>query len=319
MSGARAFALALLGLVLPLVTAARVSACPCQGSSGPVSGVTTEGERFGFSVTESARIAQGSWHPDGRYAALSDGSREASLDFALLAGYRPAPRFEVSAEAAYGHQTFSTPDVASRRTGFGDTTLRVRWDAFEQPMPWQKPALPWPSLTVVASLRMPTAEQEDTASGSSGRTGSIGSSASSEGLGTWEPALSVVILREIDPRVQVIGFLEGAYRFSDSFLGLDRHLAPRFLAQVGARYLPTPLTAIGFFTDLGWEGDLAFEGRTQPDTGQRLWTLGLYGSFRTSMRGLRWGGLVRWAPPVSDIGKNATATTTFGVSLGYAL
>lgn len=293
-------------------------ACPCQGSSGPVSGVTTEFEKFGASLTETARFAHGTWHPDGRYDALSPGTREASIDVALIAGYRPLRRLEASVEAAAGHRSFSTPDVADERTGFGDTTLRLRWDALEQPMPYQHVAFPWPSITLVGSLRMPTAARTQGASGASGRTGSIGSAASSEGLGAWEAGLGVVAIREVDPQVELVGFFEAAYRFSDTWLGLSRHLPPRFLGQIGARYLPTPLTALGVFTDLGWEGNLAFEGRTQPDTAQRLWTLGAYGSFRTSFDGLRWGALVRWAPPVSDIGKNATAVTTFAVSLGYA-
>jgi hypothetical protein len=210
------------------------------------------------------------------------------------------------------------PFVAQDRTGFGDTTLRGRWDAFEAPMPYEHSPIPWPSLTFVASLRMPTATMDDSERGSSGRTGSIGSSASSEGLGAWETALGAVLIRELVTNWEMIGYIEGAYRFSDHWLNIDRHLAPRFLGQIGIRYTPTMLTALGFFTDFGWEGNISYAGRDILDTGQRLWTVGLYGSFRTSVNGLRWGGLVRYAPPVSDIGKNATGTTTLGVSLGYA-
>jgi hypothetical protein len=306
-----------LGLTL-LAAASSSFGCPCQGSSGPVSGVTTEFEKFGASLAETARVAHGAWHPDGRYDAYSEGTRQTSIDLSLIAGYRPLPPLEASVEMAAGHRSFSTPYVADENTGFGDTTGRVRWDAFEQPMPYENVAFPWPSFTLVASLRMPTATKTQGSLGS-GRTGSIGSSASSEGLGTWEPSLGAVVIREVHPKVHVIGYFEGAYRFPDTWLGVERHLAPRFLAQVGARYLPTALTAIGIFTDLGWEGDLAFGGKTQPDTGQRLWTVGAYGSLRTSFNGLRWGALVRWAPPADGIGKNATGSTTFGVSLGYAL
>jgi hypothetical protein len=309
---------AALALGFGVFAAARTSsACPCQGSSGPVSGVTTEFEKIGASLTETARIKHGDWHPDGRYTPQSAGERQTAIDLALIAGYRPIRPIELSVEMAAGHRSFSTPDVSDEHTGFGDTTVRVRWDAFEQPMPYENVAFPWPSLTLVTSLRMPTAERTVGALGS-GRTGSIGSSASSEGLGTWEPALGAVVIREVHPKIDVIGYFEGAYRFPDTWLGVERHLAPRFLAQVGARYLPTPLTALGFFTDIGWEGDLAFQGKTQPDTGQRLWTVGVYGSLRTSFNGLRWGALLRWAPPVDDVGKNATGSTTFGVSLGYA-
>lgn len=314
----RRIASACVVLALRLVVTAEVRACPCQGSSGPVGAVTTQSDRFGMSLTESARVVHGAWRSNGIYSPLAPDDRQSSLDVTGIVGYRPIPVLEVGAEAAFGHQSFYSPPVSSTHTGFGDTTLRARWDTIDEPMPYETPVLPWPSLTLVGSLRVPTASLGSDGTGAfSGTTGSVGSSASSEGLGAFEPSLSAALVRSIGSRFQVSLVGEAAYRFPDTSLGLERHLAPRFFGQLGARYAPSRATGIGVLTDLGAESDVTLGGRTQPATSQRLWTIGAYGYVRAEPTGLRWGALVRYAPAVDGIGRNASRATTFAVSIGY--
>jgi hypothetical protein len=277
-------------------------------------------DRFGVSLTETGRIVHGAWRSNGSYSALAPGDRYWSLDLTGTVGYRPIPIVELGAEAAVGHQSASSSDFADRHTGFGDTTFRVRWDAIDEPMPYERPLVPWPALTIVGSLRAPTASLgRDTSGVFSGTTGSVGSSASSEGLGTWEPGVTAAVVRSIDSRFQVSLVGEAAYRFPDTSLGLERHLAPRFFAQVGARYAPSPATGIGILTDIGTEGNVTVDGSERHATSQRLWTVGTYGYLRVEGTGLRWGALVRYAPPIDDIGRNASRATSVSVSLGYVV
>lgn len=306
---------ALAGL---LAMSGTVHACPCQGSSGPLGAVTSQMERFGVSLTETGRVVHGAWSYNGDYAPLAPGESQWSLDVTGVAGYRPIPIIELGAEAAFGHQSASSPYFSSPHTGFGDTTLRVRWDAIDEPMPFEKPILPWPAVTLVASLRMPTASMgRDQLGVFSGTTGSVGSSASSEGLGTWEPALAAALVRSIDDRFQLSLVGEAAYRFPDTSLGLERHLAPRFFGQLGMRYAPSQDTGVGVLTDLGAEGNVSLEGIERTATSQRLWTIGVFGYIRVPRTGLRWGALARYALPVDGIGRNASRATSLAVSLGY--
>jgi hypothetical protein len=310
----------LFEVLIAVLTATRaVAACPCQGSSGASAGVTTSLERFGVSLTESARVVHGAWLSGGHYSPLAAGDRQWAWDVGAIAGFRPIPSLELGVESAFGHQALTSPEFSTEHTGVGDTTVRIRWDAKDEPMPFEG-TFPWPALTVVASLRVPTAsaDRNAAASGFGGRTGSVGASGSSEGLGTFEPAFAVVLTRSATPAWQFTLFGEGAVRAPDSFLGIDRHLGPRGFAQFSARFAPTPLMGVGLMTDLGWEGDVAYEGVTSPSTSQRLWTVGAFGYLWPAPTGFRWGALVRYAPPVEDVGKNATRATIVSVSLGYA-
>jgi len=151
----------------------------------------------------------------------------------------------------------------------------------------------------------------------SGTTGSVGSSASSEGLGAWEPALSAVIVRDLNRRFAASIAVEAAYRFPDRSLGIERHLAPRGFIQLGARYAPSPSTGIGLVTDLGAEGDVTLDGKETRATSQRLWTIGALGYVRAGGTGLRWGALARYSPPIDGIGRNASRATSVSVSLAY--
>ena len=295
-------------------------ACPCQGSSGPAAGVTSATERLGASLTETTRFVPGAWRANGLYGSLAPGEREASEDVTAIVGYRPIVPLEASVEAAVGHQALTSPDFQTERTAFGDTTLRVRWDALDEPMPFEHPRFPWPALTLLLSLRMPTSPsgRGDPANPFSGTTGSVGASASSEGLGAFEPSLGAAVVRSFGELFQASGYLEAAYRFADSYIGRARHLGPRVFGQLGVRYAPTPTTGVGLLTDYGWEGNVSYDGSSVPDSSQRVWAIGAFCYLRAEPSRLRWGALVRYAPPIDGIGKNASQSASVAVSVGYA-
>ncbi|HVU05817.1 MAG TPA: hypothetical protein VHE30_28910 [Polyangiaceae bacterium] len=296
------------------------TACPCQGASGAAAGVTTEGDRVGASVAETARVIDGAFQSDGTYSPLKAGSRAWALDFSAIVGFRPISRVELAVETAAGRQAMSTENGGTRTTGLGDTSFRARWLVVDEPMPYEKPALPWPGVTVVASLRTPTATTSDSTSGTfSGRTGSAGAAASSEGLGAFEPALGVALVRTLSERVQLTAFGEAGYRFADHYLDRPRQLGPRLLGELTARWAPTPGSGIGAVVDLGWEGAVAYRGVAVADSDQRILTLGAFAYFRAEPTKLRWGTMLRYTPPFDGAGKNATRATSLGVSLGWAL
>jgi hypothetical protein len=274
---------------------------------------------FGASLTEATRFVSGAWRANGTYGPLGPGERQSAEDLTAIAGYRPMPPLELSVETAAGHQSFTSPYFDQTRTAFGDTTLRARWDAIDEPMPFEHPRFPWPALTLIVSLRMPTSPsgRGDATNPFSGTTGSVGASATSEGLGAWEPSIGAAFVKTFDERWQMSAYVEGAYRFPDSYIGRDRHLGPRVLAQLGARFAPTPTTGVGLTTDYGWEGDVAYDGATAPNSSQRLWTVGAFCYLRAVPSRLRWGAMVRYAPPIDGVSKNASQSTSFAVSLGY--
>ena len=201
--------------------------------------------------------------------------------------------------------------------GFGDTTLRLRWEAVDEPMPLDS----WvPALAVLFVTRAPTGSlDDDPASGAAaGTTGSIGSSASSQGLGTWEFSLAVEAAKSFGMEWQAIALLEAAYRLPDDALHIERQLGPRALGQVSLRYAPTLEFSLGVMTDLGWEADVELDGLTKNGTAQRLWTVGAFASWLLSSTGLRAGVLVRHAPAFDSVSANALGATGLGVSLGLS-
>jgi hypothetical protein len=259
------------------------------------------------------------------------GSRQELIDLTALMGYRPVPRLELGAEAAFGHESAALPYTTSTRTGFGDFTVRVRWDVVDEPMPFTPSTPLWPALSVVASVRAPTAAKGTTTiQGSngasvpqggapSGTTGSVGASASSEGLGAWESGLTGILLKSLGEAWQLSALVEGAYRFPDAWTGYSRHLAPRVFGQLGGRFSPAGIVSVGALTDLGAEGDVTIEGDRIPQSSQRLWTISAYFLLRPRATRFRWGFLARTAPPVADIGRNAVRSSSVAVSIGYAV
>jgi hypothetical protein len=300
-------------------------ACPCQGSSGPGAALTSQSERVGASVTDTVRVVHGAWNPYGDYSALGDGRMQWLVDFAVALGYRPAEPLELGVQLAYGWQSVSAPGgFHSERTGFGDTAFNLRWEALDEPMPYRS-VFPYPALAVIGGVRAPTGtvtrvSGQQRGPLQSGTTGAVGATASSQGLGAWEVSMALdaqkVLLAR---RLQLNLSGEMAFRMPDDTLGVERQLGPRALGQVNLRYMPSRLWGFGALTDLGWEGDITFDGERRRGTGQRLWSLGAFAYLVVRPTNLRSGILVRHAPPVDGISVNAVGATSIGVSLGYAL
>jgi hypothetical protein len=265
----------------------------------------------------------GAWNPHGGYTPLAENNLQWLIDYALALGYRPADRIEIGAQAAFGWQSVSSPGFHSERTGFGDTRFSMRWEAFDEPMPFQK-VFPHPALAVIAGVRTPTGTVSrvgDSRRGAlaSGTTGAVGATASSQGLGAWEPSLAVNAQKMLaHRRLQLNLSGELAFRLPDDSIGVDRKLGPRVLGQVTARYIPSPIWGVGGLTDLGWEGDVTLEGVRRTGTGQRLWNVGAFVYIVVPDTNLRWGAAVRYAPPFNGVSVNAVGATSFAVSLGYA-
>jgi hypothetical protein len=280
--------------------------------------VTTSAQRAGFSLTETARVVHGAFRQDGEYSPLTRGSSQRALDLTAIVAGRPAPPLEIAVESSVGREALAVPGYAGSRTGFGDTFVRARFEASDEPMPFEDTRLPWPSVAIIAAVRLPTAAGGELA-GRSTTAGSVGGSGSSVGLGATEASLAVALARSagVSWSFSLVG--EGAYRFRDDTLGRERHLGPRALVQGGARYSFSPEVGVGGLVDLGWEGDVAYAGVTRAETAQRSVALSAYGYLRARYSPLRWGLLVRHVPALDGLAVNALSTTSLAVSLGYSI
>lgn len=275
--------------------------------------MTREDQRFGASLTETAGATQGSWDRDGHYVPLGAGSHDFSTDFSLHLGVRASDRVEATVEGGFRRESMTMPGMSHADTAFGDVVARVRWDALAEPMAWEKK--PWPSLTLIGSLRMPTGGLAP--HDPSGTTGAMMSGMPSQGLGAWEPALALLIERRLPPHFRFLALGEGGYRFQDSRRGYERQLAPRLLGRIGAHYLFTDTFGVGLASDFGWEGNVSVDGRSLDRTAERLWALG---AFLYTMAGdhFRWGSMLRWTPPIDGPSSNAVASTSLSVALSWA-
>ncbi len=304
-----------------LVLIARASfACPCRGTVGPGGALTTASETLGVSVTESATTTHGAWSALGRYSPLADDTTRTDLALVLAAAWRASRRVELAVSQGWGVQRLSTSAFHDERTGFGDLSWRVRWEALDEPMPWT--GSPWPSFAAIASVRAPTGDTGGAGATSLGRiqsgtTGSAGASPTSQTLGTWEAALAAELQRSVTSRWTTALVLEGALRLPDESLGLKRQLGPRVLAQISLAHAPSTWVSLGALADLAWEGDVSLDDETRSGTTQRLLTFGLTASHRVPDTGWRSGFAVRHAPAIDEVNVNATRATSLAVSLGW--
>jgi hypothetical protein len=288
-------------------------ACPCRGSAGPAAPLTAPFEVLGGNVTELAELAHGSWNASGDYTPLSDDERRSRLHLLLALGVRPVEPLELSAQLGYGRSSVSSKDFQSSHTGFGDTMLGARFLLLEEPM-GHVGGFPWPAVTAILAARAPTGSlTDDGAPGS----GSLGSSGSSDALGTWEAGGGVEARRRLTDSWELVVLGEAAYRFSDDALGLERQLGPRLLGYASVSYDVDELS-LGALTSLEWEGEVAFDDRTRSGTAQRLLSAGAFVSWLLREPGLRGGVLLRTAPPLDAINANVFGATTFGLSLGWS-
>jgi hypothetical protein len=282
-------------------------ACPCSdnpGSSGPL---TTTRDRAGIALSESASAAHGVWDASGRYSRF-DGSR-GSLFWTLAGAVRPVPRLELHAELGAGTSYLRSTGFEAEHRGLSDTTFGAFYDAFDEPMPYER--APWPSLTVLARVRLPTG---GTASESS--TGSTDSTGGRSGLGAYEATLGFRAAKALTQRNTLSASAELSLRLPDESLGADRQLGPRAFGMLAITRTVSPELSVELSTSLTWEGDVAFRGERVSGTAQRLWNVEA-AAIWTIRDGLGATASAGGAPPVDSVSRNTLGGVRGGVSLTY--
>lgn len=306
-----------LALTSLLAYASDVSACgSCRGPQGPGAALTAPWQHWGIALAQSVRIGHGAFDERGRYHSFDGKNRDHVDEVVLGAALRPIGPLEIAATTAAGAVAVSGPGYGSSATSFGDSTLRARFDVASEPMAWQEAPL-LPSLAFAATVRAPTGVVAPaSARGASGGFGTVGSSATSQGLGTWEGALSVDARKTFADGYQVGLAIEGGYRLPDDSLGLRRSLAPRIVARaIGLRFIDDAWTA-GVFVDFAVEGDVRYEERRAHDSAQRATSVGATLGWKHD-NGLRSSLSLFGQLPFTELGKNSVTTVGLALSLAY--
>lgn len=307
-----------LGALALILVHGIANACPCRGSAGPSAPLTGTTDRFGAAVTQSTELVHGAWDAYGKLHELGETESNRLVDYSLLLAYRPIFPLEVALQLSYARQSVVAPGFSAEESGIGDSLLRARYELFDQPMPMKRS--PLPGVAAAFSVRAPTGRDESASPRgvASGTTGSLGASAASTSLATWEIALGVELVKTLGIHWEISGYGESAYRFTDDSLGIDRRLGPRVLGQLGGRYIPSPDLSLGAFADVGWEDEVAIDGERLSGTGQRRVSVGAFTAWQLAPSGLRAGLQLRHTPMLDDLSVNALAASSLAVSLGIA-
>lgn len=296
----------LVAIALSALTS-RSRACPCSdnpGSSGPL---TTTRDRAGLALSESVSAAHGLWDADGRYSRF-DGSR-GSIFWTLAGAFRPVPRLELHAELGAGTSHLRAPGFEAEHRGLSDTTLGAFYDALDEPMPYER--APWPSLTVLARVRLPTGGTE-----SATTTGSTDSTGGRSGLGAYEATLGFRAAKALTERNTLSAAGELSLRLPDDSLGAERQLGPRAFGMLAITRTLTTALSLELLTSLTWEAEVAFRGERVPGTAQRLWNVEA-AAIWTISDGLGATASGGGAPPVDFVSSNTLGGVRGGVSLTY--
>ena len=293
------------------------SACgSCRGPGGAGSAVTAPYQRWGITAGQTLRLGHGIWNDRGKYSAFGPKSRDEAMDIAAGGAVRPFDGVELAGFFTFGNASVVGPEFSSKRAAFGDVSLRVRWEALSEPaieLPHQPT---WPSLGLNLSTRLPTGSVELAgASGGGPSAGTVGSTATSLGLGTVEVALSADVRKTFAQKVQLAAIFEGALRAPDSALGASRGLGPRWLTRAMFLYFATSDVTLGAFADLSGEANVSYGGRTAERSFQRAFTLGGLASYKHDS-GFRAGVSLGFGPPIESISVNVVGMTTATVFLG---
>lgn len=290
-----------------LVHAPASLACPCSdnpGSSGPL---TTTRDRVGVALSESVSAAHGVWDGEGRYSRF-DGSR-GSLFWTLAGAFRPVTRLELHAELGAGTSYLRAAGFEAEHRGLSDATLGAFYDAVDEPMPYER--APWPSLTVLARVRIPTGGTESTST-----TGSTDSTGGRSGLGAYEATLGFRAAKALTPRNTLSASGELSLRLSDESLGARRQLGPRAFGMLAITRSVSSELSLELLTSLTWEGEVAFRGERVSGTAQRLWNVE-GAAIWTIADGLGATASAGGAPPVDFVSRNTLGGVRGGVSLTY--
>lgn len=276
------------------------SACTC-GVPGLESSLTGRGDRWGVRAVEGLAFGLGRWDAHGRYRGLPVNAHDRRYQLEALAALRPWARWELSAAASYVHTSTAAGDSGSSSSGPGDTFFRARHETVDEVAP-HRGGIPWPSLALTGSLRVPTASQ---------------SISPGSGLGAYEVGAGPTFERSIEGRFRVSASGMVALRAPDHSLAARRQLGPRVTAQLAASYWPRPNLALSLASNLAWEGDVRYGGERQDGTGSRQWQVAAGVTFRPQGSNAQTGFRVRYTPPAPAVGVNVLGEVGFELSLAY--
>lgn len=295
----------------------RAEACgSCRGPGGAGSALTAPWQKYGVSLTETMRLGHGIFDSKGKYRSFGPDSHDRVIELGMSAAYRPIDEIELGATTAYGNVLVGGPSFRSGRAALGDLGLRARWEVLEEPAIELPSGSRRPSLGLTLSVRLPTGTVDRSGdSGSGPSPGTVGSTATSQGLGTTEVALAIDMRKTFAQRFQLGAVVEGAWRAPDDAIGLHRSLGPRGLARIMAIVFEEDLT-VGVFADLAAEADVAYDGRTSKESGQRSMSVGTSASLKTDL-GFRSGLALAYQPPIDGVSINAVAATSLTAFIAY--
>ncbi len=289
----------------------------CRGPGGAGSALTAPWQSYGVSIVETMRIGHGVFDQRSRFRGFGPDSHDRVLELAFAGAVRPIDPVELGATAAYGNVLVGGPGFRSSRGALGDLTLRVRWEILQEPPLELTGQQRLPAVGLTFTTRVPTgAVDRATTSGASGPSpGTVGSTATSQGLGTTELALALDVRKTFASRFQIGAVGEAGWRAPDESIGLRRALGPRGLVRLMGIMFEGD-TTFGLFADLAAEGDVEYGSRTSPDSGQRSFSLGASGSYKSKI-GLRTGLALTYQPPIDGLSKNAVAATGITTFLAF--
>ncbi|HVH41136.1 MAG TPA: hypothetical protein VM925_02300 [Labilithrix sp.] len=307
-------ALAVFGLASPRIA----SACgSCRGPGGAGSALTAPWQTYGVSVVETMRVGQGVFDQRSRFRPFGRESHDRVLELAFAGAVRPVDAVELGVTAAYGNVLVGGPGFRSSRGALGDLSLRARWEVLQEPPLELTGQQRLPAVGLTFTTRVPSGPVDRaTNAGASGPSpGTVGSTATSQGLGTTELAFAVDVRKTFASRFQIGAVGEAAYRAPDESIGLRRALAPRGLVRLMGITFQGDAT-FALFADLAAEGDVRYGSRTSPDSGQRSVSLGASATYKTPL-GARAGLALSYQPPIDGLSKNAVAATGITTFLAF--
>lgn len=313
---ARVWLALVLAVIVHLPGLAR--ACgSCRGPGGAGSALTASWQSYGFSVVETMRLGQGVFDQRSQFRRFGHDSHDRVLELGFAAAVRPISPIELGLTTAYGNVLVGGPGFRSSRGALGDLSLRARWEVLQEP-PLEltgQQRLPAVGLTVTARVPSGPVDRATSAGAAGPSPGTVGSTATSQGLGTTELALALDVRKTFASRFQIGVVGEAGYRLADESIGIERALAPRGLARLMGIMFEGD-TTFGLFADIAAEGNVRYGGRVSPDSGQRSVSLGASASYKTEV-GLRTGLALSWQPPIDGLSKNAVAATGITTFLAF--
>jgi hypothetical protein len=268
------------------------------------------------SLTETMRLGHGIFDSRGGYRSFGSESHDRVIEIGASAAVRPIDAVELGATMAYGNVLVGGPSFRSSRAAVGDVALRARWEAIDEPAIDLPGGSRRPSLGLTLTVRAPTGTVDRSGdSGSGPSPGTVGSTATSQGLGTTEIALAVDVRKTFAQRWQIGAVVEGAWRAPDDSIGLHRALGPRGLVRLMGIMFEGDVT-VGAFVDLAAESDVSYGGRRSPESAQRSFSLGASASFKTEL-GFRSGLALSYQPPIDGVSMNAVAATALTAFIAF--